>query len=506
MTFKTYCRVHYVNIPQASIKPTPCFGRLSAYMQPIQLQNHLWWRAAFGPTPSQATLSKLSTARQWDALWQASAAAPAPLQAIDGPAQEALRRMAANMMQANADNAEQAALRRQVQQRNRQAARQLNVLWLQQMISSEAQLREKMAFFWHSHFACRNNNTFFQQQLLHVLRTHALGNFGTLLQEVSKSAAMLQFLNNQQNRKNSPNENFAREVMELFTLGRGHYTEQDVKQVARAFTGWSYDAEGNYRLRPALHDAGSKTIFGKTGNYTGDDVLQMLLERKETAYHICRKLYRFFVNENINEGHVKQLAEGFFASGYAIAPLLQQMFTAKWFYDAKNVGTRIKSPVELWVGLRRQLPMQLKNEEVVLVLQNALGQVLMMPPNVAGWPGGKAWIDSSSLLLRMQLPLLLLRAEGVQLALKPDDDTDMGQARSSDRILNRFRIEATPDWPTALTPFGQAKHGPYRAMAPALLQAATLPPEDWVRKLLPEPNNPRHIMAGLLALPEYQLC
>src|SRR4030095_7613275 len=141
------------------------------------------------------------------------------------------------------------------------------------MVNSRAQLREKMAFFWHGHFACRNLNVFYQQALLDVIRRNALGSFRDMLHEVSKSAAMLNFLNNQQNRKDHPNENFAREVMELFTLGRGNYTEHDIKEAARAFTGWSATLKGEFVFRKFNHDFGTKTVLGKSGDLTGEDVL-----------------------------------------------------------------------------------------------------------------------------------------------------------------------------------------------------------------------------------------
>src|SRR5690606_8428790 len=175
----------------------------------------------------------------------------------------------------------------QAKQRRRQSAqdlKSLNLSWLNQMINSEAQLREKMSFFWHGHFSCRVVNIFFQQQLLHEIRTNALGDFGSLLRGVSKSAAMLLFLNNQQNRKQSPNENFAREVMELFTMGRGNYSEQDVKEAARAFTGCGTNAKGEFVNGNNAHGEGEKTFLGQTGNCDGDDMIDIILEQKATAY------------------------------------------------------------------------------------------------------------------------------------------------------------------------------------------------------------------------------
>jgi uncharacterized protein (DUF1800 family) len=175
-----------------------------------------------------------------------------------------------------------AGSRKMFAQAQRQQEKDLNLAWIDQMSNSRAALREKMTLFWHNHFACRSRNAIFAQQLNNIQRVNALGNFRTMVLEISRSPAMLQFLNNQQNLKGHPNENFARELMELFTIGRGNYTEQDVKESARAFTGWGFNPRGEYVLRPFVHDNGTKTFMGKTGNLNGDDIINTLLEKKET--------------------------------------------------------------------------------------------------------------------------------------------------------------------------------------------------------------------------------
>jgi uncharacterized protein (DUF1800 family) len=291
---------------------------------------------------------------------------------------------------------------------NVQGTKDLNVSWINEMVNSKHPLREKMALFWHGHFACRSQNVLFNQQLLQVVRENALGNFGELLTAVSKTPAMLQFLNNSQNYKSHPNENFAREVMELFTIGRGHYSENDVKEAARAFTGWNYDEAGTFLVKEKQHDEGEKTILGKTGNFNGDDVLKILLEQKDTAKFITAKIYLFFVEDEVDAVRVNALADQFYHSGYNIGALMSQIFNADWFYDQRFIGGRIKSPVELLVGFRRTIPINFEREEVMISFQQVLGQVLFYPPNVAGWPGGRNWIDSSSLMYRMQLPKMIL--------------------------------------------------------------------------------------------------
>ena len=210
---------------------------------------HLMWRAGFGPAAAQhSQLVKASPKQLYAALQKASAAAPTPFDVAD----DYLKGLMLEREDAMGRKPLDAEQRRMVQQKQRQGLRNLNLAWMGAMVNSEAQLREKMAFFWHGHFACRNTNIFYQQQLLQTLRSGALGSFRQLLHGVSKSAAMLQFLNAAQNRKGKPNENFAREVMELFTMGRGHYTEKDIKEAARAFTGWSANAQGEFQFRKGV--------------------------------------------------------------------------------------------------------------------------------------------------------------------------------------------------------------------------------------------------------------
>ncbi|RRN78188.1 DUF1800 domain-containing protein, partial [Pseudoxanthomonas sp. SGD-10] len=245
--------------------------------------------------------------------------------------------------------------RRALQREAQQYTRDLNIAFLDRLTETEAILREKMTLFLHGHFACRQQTApYFIQELNNIQRKHALGNFKTLTIEVSQSRAMLSFLNNQQNRKGKPNENFARELMELFTLGVGNYTEDDVKESARAFTGWRYNSEGKFEFNTKLHDDGMKTFFGKEGKFNGQDIMDMIFEKREAAYFITRKLYRFYVNEQVNEEHIRELGDYFYDNNYEIKPLLQRMFTCEWFYEDNNVGNKIKSPIEFIAGLNRQ--------------------------------------------------------------------------------------------------------------------------------------------------------
>jgi uncharacterized protein (DUF1800 family) len=480
-------------------------------MHPVQKQNHLFWRAGFGPTPDWVNHASRFNAGQYvKAMLKASEKAPAPFLVVNNMVDglgNGIGEIGRMQLKTTGDSISVAQQKQQMQKQNRQATRSLNLTWMDEMVNSPAQIREKIAFFWHGHFACRNLNSFFQQQLINIIRDHALSDFGSLLKAVSKSPAMLQFLNNQQNRKNSPNENFAREVMELFTLGRGHYTENDVKEAARAFTGWGFNLQGQYQFKPFQHDAGEKTVLGKRGNLTGEDVIDILLDQKQTAHFICTKIYKFYVNEVVNTEHVAWLSKRFYESGYEIKPMLYDLFTSDWFYDPINIGTHIKSPIELIVGIRRQLPMEISNGEFLLPLQRALGQVLFYPPSVAGWPGGKSWIDSSSLLLRLRFPQILSKEEGIELNFKTDDDTEMGGAGKTSVVLNRYLLKAEIDWDKVLSPFEKLPYPKQNEMlTTGFLQTKKLPEPSFLRALTKGSNDARHLIIAMMSLPEYQLC
>lgn len=279
----------------------------------------------------------------------------------------------------------------------------LNITWMNYLAFSKEQLRERMALFWHDHFACFVPYSYMMQLHINKLRKHALGSFRDLLFVIAKDAAMLTFLNNLQNKKSHPNENFAREVMELYTLGRGNYTEHDIKEAARAFTGWSFDENGDFVIREKAHDEDIKTFMGDTGNFTGDDILNKLLANKQTARFLTRKIYLWFINEQPDEEKIEKLADEFYASDYNIGQLMRSILMSDWFYEEKNIGTKIKSPVDLITGFRRSFGIEFKDEQVMLFLQRILGQTLGYPPNVAGWKDGKPWIDSSTLIFRLKL-------------------------------------------------------------------------------------------------------
>ncbi|MBL7808321.1 MAG: DUF1800 domain-containing protein [Saprospiraceae bacterium] len=469
--------------------------------------HHLLWRFGFGPrTKSWTAWSALPQEVWWPKLRDESLAAPQHFDVADNAVKGLLMGVGelGKMERRELDKEQRKALRKQ----SKEDLQNLNLLWLEEMTHTKAQLREKMALFWHGHFASRNINILYQQQLLAVIREQALGNFGDLLRGVSKSAAMISFLNNQQNKKQHPNENFAREVMELFTLGRGNYTENDIKEAARAFTGWNHRLDGEFVFRKWDHDTGNKTIFGKTGAFGGDEVLDMLLEKRETAWFIARKLYRFLVNEqHIPEDRIRWLGDRFYDSGYKIMRILEDIARSDWFYAPENRGCLIKSPVALWVGIRRTLPMELADPESQLMLQKALGQILFYPPNVAGWAGGKNWIDSSSLMLRLRIPQLIYLNQELDVQGKADDDQQMGQ---TGRGINR-RLTADIDWKPAMDMFSQVPEQDLMEKIGGFLWSVRTKnlPKSVVEAHTQHQTKADRIQSTiiqLMATPEYQVC
>jgi len=477
-----------------------------------QLENqHLLWRAGFGPDVYQLDdLTSSSPQKLYKALQKASSKKPEYLQAADNYLQGLMLGIREAGRQQKEISAEQ---KKEIQKRSREGIRNLNLYWINEMVNSDAQLREKMSLFWHGHFACRNLNVFFQQELLHVIRRNALGNFRDLLHEVSKTGAMLNFLNNNQNRKDHPNENFAREVMELFTMGRGNYTEHDVKEAAKAFTGWGANAKGEFVFRRFQHDEGSKTVLGNTGNFDGDEVLEILLDQKQTAKFISQKIYRFFVNDTVDQQKADWLANRFYKSDYDIGKLMEDIFTSDWFYDEKNIGSKIKSPVELLVGIQRMLPMKLENEEALLLLQRVLGQILFYPPNVAGWPGGKTWIDSSTLMMRMRIPQLINDRDEFNIKPKADDDQMMG--RNDDDAKIRMGKAARPinaeiDWSKYVGYYSSVPRGDLvNDIAGNLLQTKQAVSADVIDQYSDAADKESFIKTAtiqIMSTPEYQLC
>ena len=338
-------------------------------------------------------------------------------------------------LRAMSDDARRAELQKQVRM-----GLDLRGWWLREMTATPSPLTERMTLFWHNHFVSaqpkvRYTQLMYRQNVL--LRRHALGRFDELLHAVAKDPAMLIYLDSATNRRGSPNENFAREVMELFTLGEGKYSEDDIKQAARAFTGWSIDLDtGDYLFRRPLHDGGEKTVFGRTGHFDGDAVLDIMLAQPGSAEFIVRKLWREFVSPQPDEARVKVIAAQFRAGGWDIAQPVRALLTQPEVVARNEDNALVKSPAELMVGLLRQSGGELTQPVAAAVALAGMGQNLFSPPNVRGWPGGEAWINTNTLLARKQF---------VERALDgPPSGKSSAEATMDDSMAGSIKAEDVP--------------------------------------------------------------
>jgi uncharacterized protein (DUF1800 family) len=307
--------------------------------------------------------------------------------------------------------------RQKYQQESRRQMVEAQGWWFRRMARTEAPLVERMTLFWHDHFATsaqkvRDPVLIFRQNEL--FRRHALGNFKELATAIVMDPAMMLYLDTQNSRKGRPNENFAREVMELFTLGEGNYSEDDIREAAKAFTGYQIDrATGRVTHNRRQWDDSEKTVFGETGEFDGRQVMEVLFKQDAAARMLPKKLWEHFVAENPSEELVDGLAARFASHDFQVGPLLREIFLAEEFYAEPVMRSQIKSPIQYLVQLLKQLEVETPPPGFPVTGQQQLGQVLFMPPNVAGWDSGKAWINTNTLLARYNLAGLLTKgAEG----------------------------------------------------------------------------------------------
>ncbi len=391
---------------------------------------HLLSRTGFGANPAQiAVYAPLSREAAVDRLLShtASTALTSPPGWVNEPFERP--------NQGNLSEEQKKAL----QKERNDHAQELRGWWLEEMRITPSPITEKMTLFWHNHFVSGLDKVgvpqlMYQQNML--LRRYALGNFGSMLHAVAHDPAMMRYLDTANNRVGQPNENFAREVMELFTLGEGHYTEQDIREAARAFTGWSLDKDFSFINRPRQHDNGDKTIFGQHGNFDGDDVLDMLLQNPQTARFVTAKLWKNFVSPTPDEAALKRLSDLFYRDHYELKPLMRAMLLTPQFW--KSQGQLVKSPVELTVGTLVTFDLTPPDWRAIAGLNRQLGQDVFNPPNVKGWPGGEAWINSSTLLTRKQfLDRLQHDAAPIRNAFQQADGS-MDEAKGREARINRL--------------------------------------------------------------------
>ncbi|MAE59980.1 MAG: hypothetical protein CMJ49_01335 [Planctomycetaceae bacterium] len=394
------------------------------------------------------------------------------------------------------------AIRNQRKAEDREQMKGLQEWWLRRIISTPRPLQEKLTLFWHGHFAsnypgCEDCFLLYQQNAM--FRRHANGNFATLAHGIIRDPAMIVFLNNDRNRKSHPNENLARELMELFTLGEGMYSEDDIQEGARALTGYMRD-DNVFQFRRRAHDDGHKELFGQRGNFDGEDFVRILLSRKACASFITYKLYRYFVSD-LPDGITREsktvmqaLANDLRRNKYALKPLLKKLFLSEHFYDAENVGSQVRSPVHLLAGTARALETPMRDFQTLGAVLRLMGQELFNPPNVAGWPGGRTWINTSTLFTRQNVATYLITGKSPY-----DDDWHHDDLEYDAMPLIEHLTERTPE-----------------AVVDALTAALVCPPRMAARRsellrLFADHDNriSNDMLIGALclitAMPEYQL-
>ena len=391
---------------------------------------------------------------------------------------------------------ERMEFRQMLQRANRQAVEAIGAWWLFRMTYGPHPLQEKLTLFWHGHFTTSvqdERSAWLIWKQLETLRANAAGNFRTFVQRISRDPAMLDYLNNQQNRKRSPNENYARELMELFTLGIGNYTENDIKEAARAFTGWGHNGD-EFTFRRWDHDDDEKLFFGKRGNFDGDDIIDLILNREQCGKYVGTKLFRYFVTEQVDEPVQESLGDVLRNNSYELRPLLETIFTSRIFYSPQVIGCQIKSPVQLVLGTVRALELQMPPTRMLYGTLNQMGQVPHMPPNVKGWPGGRAWINTSTLLARYNAAIWLAGGDVALATGRPGVDRFLqrrgGTNFSPDASGSKEQI--VDEWLARLI---------QRPVAPEKRQVLI----DAMGSST-SPESVRKMVQLIVSMPEYQLC
>ena len=359
----------------------------------------------------------------------------------------------------------------------------LKVWWLYRMWASANPLGEKLAVLWHNHFATSYAKVRSVPQMLaqnDLIRTHARGDFKQLLHGMAVDTAMLVWLDGNANRKRHPNENFAREIMELFALGVGNYTEQDIQEAARSFTGW-HMREGAFWFNRLQHDESPKTVFGQTGNFDGKQIVDLCLAQPACPRFLAMKLLKTFVLTNPTAEIIDAVAARLSHHQLILAPVMRELLTSQLFFEVAHRRTVIKSPLDLVVGSLRSVAQTVKWPPIVKLL-GELGQDVFEPPSVKGWEGGRLWINSSTLLMRTNFATALASGEQVATLLKSVSDGAGGTSESVVARIDKLLLAGAAD----------------ERLRADLVTHHKQADGDAVQKL-------RSVMQLVLSLPEYQL-
>jgi len=400
-----------------------------------QTAAHLLNRAAFGGTPGEIEAARkkglAAMVRELVDVNGAAADVPPPMWAH--PRNIRAQRMEIKAAKDQGQNFQERA--REVRIMESENILDLRRWWLERMMTGSAPLLEKMTLFWHGHFATsvqKVKDAYWMWLQNDTLRRNALGNFATLVKRISHDPAMMIYLDLQQSRKEHPNENWARELMELFTVGIGNYSEQDIRESARAFTGYRVDmTTQQFRFVPMQQDHGPKNFMGRTGALNGDEIIDILVNKPACAQFIGRKLWRFFVEDEPSAQIVDAIASSIRAHNYEVRPVLREIFSSAEFYSDRVRRTQIKSPIQYLIQTSKLLATRLPSPIVAQNAMRQMGQILFAPPNVKGWDGGKAWISTSTLLFRYNFASYLINGDAMLPANAPQhrQDADLGFRR-----------------------------------------------------------------------------
>ncbi len=458
---------------------------------------HLLVRAGFGGTPDEvARLHAMGLHRAVRHLVDFKNHPPAEVAFVAYPKERPENHESA------LSGEEQRRLRDQRVAKDRQQIQNMRIWWLRRMIESPRPLEEKLTLFWHGQIPVQYSDVgdsyymYLQNQLF---RDYAAGNFATLLHGIAHDAAMLKYLNNNTNVKGKANENLAREIMELFSMGRDQgYDETDIRQGARALTGYTYDTwTGQFRFVSDNHDTEPKTILGKTGNWCGDDFARLILETPYPARFVARQLFSFFAHEAPSIDTVESLANVLLLNNYELAPMLENLFLSEEFYSTQSMSTEVKSPVQLVVGLHRDLGLKNPDYAYLASALGSMGQDLFEPPSVFGWQAGRAWITTSRVLGRYNVlaEILQQRPRGGQKGVDV-----VGTLLGGKQFQNHAEVVdylANNSW---IVPLSQTKRQ-------ALIDFLKPLPEPAMWAADPGPVNARltQLLVMLMCSPEYQL-
>ena len=398
---------------------------------------HLLNRAGFGgiPVEIERTRQKGLTAAVRDLVDVKSDTANVPPPAWAHPRNVRQQRMEIKAAKDRGENFQQKV--RQIRMMEGDEIVDLRRWWLDRMLKGPAPLLEKITLFWHGHFATsiqKVRDAYWIWLQNDTIRHNAFGNFGALVKKISRDPAMMIYLDLQQSRQEHPNENWARELMELFTVGIGNYSEQDIRESARAFTGYRIDfTTQRFRFAPFQQDHRPKTFMNRNGNLNGDEIIDTLVSKPACAQFIGRKLWRFFVEDEPSSAVVDSIAATIRSHNFEMRPILRDIFTSAEFYSDRAMGSQIKSPVQYIVQTSKLLDAPLPAPIAAQNAMRQMGQILFAPPNVKGWDGGKAWISTSTLLFRYNFANYLINGDTIlpPNVRQPRQGADVGFGRAA---------------------------------------------------------------------------